>query len=83
MKIMKFYCFRHIEVTTSNGNIFVFTVKSHRDVLTSTIGFSVFQRKWATLSIGEDIVVRPYQFDINKKTLAKIILEVDFYQKKR
>jgi vesicle-fusing ATPase len=83
MKIMKFYCFRHIEVTTSNGKIFVFTVKSHRDVLTSTIGFSRFQRKWTALSIGEEIDVRPFEFDNNTQILANINLEVDFYDKKR
>jgi vesicle-fusing ATPase len=83
MKIMKFYCFRHIVVTTSKGQ-FVFTVRSHQDVIPSTIGFSRFQRKWATLSIGQDIDVRAYQFDKKfEQTLAKIILEVNFYQMKR
>ncbi|XP_046638787.1 vesicle-fusing ATPase 1-like [Daphnia pulicaria] len=73
---------KHIEVSTSNGKIFVFTVKSHRDVLTSTIGFSRFQRKWTALSIGEEIDVRPFEFDNNTQILANINLEVDFYDKK-
>jgi vesicle-fusing ATPase len=70
-------------VSTSPGQCFVFTVKSHRNVLPSTIGFSFLQRKWATLSLGQDIDVRPFEFDFNKETLATIILEVDFHDKKR
>ncbi|EFX63976.1 hypothetical protein DAPPUDRAFT_118650 [Daphnia pulex] len=73
---------KHIEVSTSSGPCFVFTVNSHKNVLPSTIGFNKLQRKWATLSFGQEIDVRPYQFDNNKQTLAKIILEVDFYHKK-
>ncbi|EFX83007.1 hypothetical protein DAPPUDRAFT_240520 [Daphnia pulex] len=74
---------KHIEVSTSSGPCFVFTVKSHKNVLPSTIGFSFLQRKWATLSIGQDIDVRPFEFDTNEHTLAKMILEVDFHDKKR
>ncbi|XP_046636023.1 vesicle-fusing ATPase 1-like [Daphnia pulicaria] len=74
---------KHIEVSTSPEQCFVFTVKSHKDVLSSTIGFSLLQRKWATLSIGQDIDVRPFEFDTNEHTLAKMILEVDFHDKKR
>ncbi|XP_046439746.1 vesicle-fusing ATPase 1-like isoform X2 [Daphnia pulex] len=74
---------KHIEVSTSSGLCFVFTVKSHKNVLPSTIGFSFLQRKWATLSIGQDIDVRPFEFDTNEHTLAKMILEVDFHDKKR
>ncbi|EFX83078.1 hypothetical protein DAPPUDRAFT_240596 [Daphnia pulex] len=74
---------KHIEVSTSPEQCFVFSVKSHKDVLQSTIGFNKLQRKWATLSIGQDIDVRPFKFDINKHTLATIILEVDFHDKKR
>ena len=70
-------------MTTSPGQCFVFTVKSHRDVPPSSIGFGLLQRKWATLSLGQDIDVRPFQFDTNQHTLANIVLEVDFLQKKR
>ncbi|EFX71294.1 hypothetical protein DAPPUDRAFT_60285 [Daphnia pulex] len=73
---------KHVEVSTSPGQCFVFTVKSHRDVPPSTIGFSLLQRKWATLSLLQDIDVRPFQFDTNQHTLANIVLEVDFLQKK-
>ena len=74
---------RHIEVTTGPGQSFVFTIKSHREVAPLSIGFSLLQRKWATLSLGQDIDVRPFQFDANQHTLANIVLEADFLQKKR
>ncbi|XP_057377840.1 vesicle-fusing ATPase 1-like [Daphnia carinata] len=73
---------KHVEVYTAPNQSFVFTIRSHRDVPPSSIGFGLLQRKWATLSLGQDIDVRPFQFDINQHTLANIVLEVDFLQKK-
>nr|CAH0108085.1 unnamed protein product [Daphnia galeata] len=73
---------KHVEICTSPGQCFVFTIKSHRDVSPNSIGFGLLQRKWATLSLGQDIEVRPFQFDTNQHTLANIVLEVDFLQKK-
>ncbi len=60
---------------------FVFNVKSNREVPRSTIWFGFLQRKWAALSIGEEIDVLPFRFDSNEHFLAKIILEVDFKKK--
>ena len=74
---------RHIEVQTMPGQTFIFTTKSHRDIPSGTVAFSLVQRKWAVLSLNQDIDVRPFTFDTNQHTLTNIILEVDFLQKKR
>ncbi|XP_078049968.1 vesicle-fusing ATPase 1 [Augochlora pura] len=75
---------RHIEVTTAPNHHFVFTVKRHHDVPRGTVGFSLPQRKWATLSLNQEIEVRPYHFNPTSSTecLCNIVLEADFLQKK-
>ena len=48
------------------------------------MGFSLPQRKWATLSLNQEIEVRPYHFNPTSSTecLCTIVLEADFLQKK-
>lgn len=77
-------CCRHIEVTTAPNYHFVFTVKTHHEIPPGTVGFSLPQRKWATLSLNQEIEVRPYHFDptSNTECLCNIVLEADFLQKK-
>lgn len=76
--------FRHIEVTTAPNCHFVFTVKTHHEISRGSVGFSLPQRKWATLSLNQEIEVRPYHFDptSNMEYLGTIVLEADFLQKK-
>jgi vesicle-fusing ATPase len=49
------------------------------------VGFSLPQRKWATLSLNQDIEVKPYHFDPTSSSeyLCTIVLEADFLQKKK
>lgn len=77
-------CYRHIEVTTAPNYHFVFTVRTHHEIPRGTVGFSLPQRKWATLSLNQEIEVRPYHFDptCNTECLCNIVLEADFLQKK-
>ncbi|XP_076162163.1 vesicle-fusing ATPase 1-like [Ptiloglossa arizonensis] len=75
---------RYIEVTTVPNNHFVFTIKRHYEVPRETVGFSLPQRKWATLSLNQEIEVQPYHFNPTSSTecLCTIVLEADFLQKK-
>ncbi|XP_025987829.1 vesicle-fusing ATPase 1 [Solenopsis invicta] len=75
---------RHIEVTTTPNHHFVFSVRTHHEIPRGTVGFSLPQRKWATLSLNQEIDVRPYHFDptSNTECLCNIVLEADFLQKK-
>lgn len=73
--------YRHIEVNTGSGH-FVFSIKSHLEVQKNCVGFSLPQRKWAFLSLNQDIDVKPYEFN-NSECLSSMILEADFMLKKR
>lgn len=48
------------------------------------VGFSLPQRKWATLSLNQEIEVRPYYLDPSSSTelLSTMVLEADFINKK-
>uniref|UniRef100_A0A8C4ZSX7 Vesicle-fusing ATPase n=1 Tax=Gadus morhua TaxID=8049 RepID=A0A8C4ZSX7_GADMO len=61
---------------------YVFTLKTHPSVAVGTIAFSLPQRKWAGLSIGQDVEVTSYKFDKSRQYVGSILLEVDFLQKK-
>ena len=72
-----------MEVRTGPGMNFVFSIKIHPEVPQGSVGFSLLQRKWATLSLNQDIELRPFYFDPNQHTLVNIVLEADFLQKKK
>lgn len=82
--IYSFAFFRYIEVSTGPGQHFVFAIEREKSVPRGGIGFSVVQRKWATLSINQDIDVKPFRFNPASATecLCNVTFEVDFLQKK-
>ncbi|XP_067869271.1 vesicle-fusing ATPase isoform X1 [Heterodontus francisci] len=73
---------QHVMVKTSPNHKFVFTVKSHTTVLPGSIAFSLPQRKWVGLSIGQEVEVSPYGFDKTKQCIGTMMIEIDFLQKK-
>ncbi|GLV44463.1 comatose [Carabus blaptoides fortunei] len=72
---------KYIEVTTGSSQHFMFAVQCHPEVPLNQVGFSLPQRKWAVLSLNQEIKVRPYPPEY-LECLSNIILEVDFLQKK-
>ncbi|XP_015906120.2 vesicle-fusing ATPase 1 [Parasteatoda tepidariorum] len=73
---------RHIEITTATNRKYVFTLRSSPAIPSGQLGFSLPMRKWAELSLNQTLEVRPYTFNPNIQYIAKIILEVDFLDKK-
>ncbi|XP_053371344.1 vesicle-fusing ATPase isoform X1 [Clarias gariepinus] len=73
---------QHVSVKTTPNHKFVFTVKSHNTVTPGTIAFSLPQRKWAGLSIGQEVEVQNYNFDKSKQCIGAMMIEIDFLQKK-
>lgn len=71
-------------MSTGPGQRFVFAIERHPDIPRNAVGFSLVQRKWATLSINQDIDVKPFSFDTRKNAecIVNVVLEVDFVQKK-
>lgn len=69
---------KHIRINTGAA-YFVFSIKSHASIPRYHIGFSLPQRKWAVLSLNQEINVDPYTPD---DYVSSITLEVDYMQKK-
>lgn len=71
-------------MSTGPGHHYVFAILRTTDIPRNNIGFSLVQRKWATLSVNQDIEVEVFRFNTSSKTecLDTITLEVDFLAKK-
>ncbi|XP_071050652.1 vesicle-fusing ATPase 1-like [Onthophagus taurus] len=70
---------KHIDVNTGSGH-FIFSIKSSYDVPKGQIGFSLPQRKWAVLSLNQDIMVQPYTEELS--CITTITIEAEFMAKK-
>lgn len=75
---------KYIDVCTGPGAHFIFAIEFSNDIPSRVIGFSLLQRKWATLSINQDLDVKPYRFEgpASQAVVCNVTLEVDFLQKK-
>nr|XP_023419132.1 vesicle-fusing ATPase isoform X1 [Cavia porcellus] len=73
---------QHVVVRTSSNHKFTFTLRTHPSVVPGSIAFSLPQRKWAGLSIGQEIEVSLYTFDKAKQCIGTMTIEIDFLQKK-
>uniref|UniRef100_A0A671XHP1 Vesicle-fusing ATPase n=1 Tax=Sparus aurata TaxID=8175 RepID=A0A671XHP1_SPAAU len=67
---------------TSRFILYVFTLRRHPSVSSGSIAFSLPQRKWAGLSIGQEVEVTDYKFDKSKQCISTMTVEIDFLQKK-
>ncbi|XP_061787634.1 vesicle-fusing ATPase-like [Nerophis lumbriciformis] len=75
----------HFEQHVTVRNVthkYVFSLTTHPSVNVGTIAFSLPQRKWAGLSIGQDVEVSNYMFDKSKQCISSMTLQIDFWQKK-
>ncbi|EHB10647.1 Vesicle-fusing ATPase, partial [Heterocephalus glaber] len=77
-----FHSSQHVVVRTSPNHRYTFTLKTHPSVVPGSIAFSLLQRKWAGLSIGQEIEVSLYTFDKAKQCIGTMTMEIDFLQKK-
>lgn len=79
----RFFC-RFIRVSTGPGQHFVFAIIKTPEVPKNSVGFSLVQRKWAAISVNQDIDVKVFRFNTSSKTefLDTVTLEVDFLAKK-
>ncbi|ELU11293.1 hypothetical protein CAPTEDRAFT_178991 [Capitella teleta] len=73
---------RHVNVKTAPNHSYVFSLKAHHSVVPGTLAFSLPQRKWAVLSLNQELTVTPFTADPRQHTLGSITLEADFLQKK-
>lgn len=71
-------------MSTGPGQHFVFSIIRTPELPKNSVGFSLVQRKWAAISVNQDIDVKVYQFVTtnNSEFLDTVTLEVDFLAKK-
>lgn len=74
--------FRHLLVKTGPAHQFVFSIKNHPSMRADEIAFAMPQRKWATLSLDQEIDAHPFTFQ-NNEYIGSITLSADFQTKKR
>lgn len=77
-----FFLYRYADISPGPGQHYIFALERTAEVPRGHIGFSLVQRKWATLSINQDIEVRPYRFDAHSDVITLVSFETDFLQKK-
>ncbi|VDP02204.1 unnamed protein product [Soboliphyme baturini] len=73
---------RYVEVKTGPAHRFIFVVKNDNKVPPGKMAFSMPQRRWAQLSLDQDLEVRPYTFDPNTQYISVVSFETSFYNKK-
>ena len=61
----------HVEVRTGAGS-FIFSLAADASIASGEIGFSMPQRKWAQLSVNQEVGVAPYTFDKNRSYVAQV-----------
>ena len=74
----------HIKVSTSPGVSYVLSTLADttNTIPRGQLGFGKVSRQWAVLSLGQDVSVAPYTFDLEKNCVSTLTVEVEFYIKK-
>jgi len=74
----------HLEIFTQPGVSYIMsTVADNSGSISSgSLGFGLTLRKWAILSLNQEIQVKPYHFDLEKNCISTLTVEVDFFNKK-
>ncbi|XP_030567970.1 vesicle-fusing ATPase 1 [Drosophila novamexicana] len=73
---------KYADISPAAGQHFIFALEKTMEVPRGYVGFSLVQRKWAMLSINQELEVRPYRFDANSDVITNVSFETDFLQKK-
>ncbi|ALC46809.1 comt, partial [Drosophila busckii] len=73
---------KYADISPGPGQHYIFALEKIVDLPRGHVGFSLVQRKWATLSINQEIDVRPYRFDASADIITLVSFETDFLQKK-
>ncbi|KAH8295288.1 hypothetical protein KR018_009597 [Drosophila ironensis] len=75
---------KYADISPGPGLHYIFALLklAGQELPSGHVGFSLVQRKWATLSINQEIDVRPYRFDASADLITLVSFETDFLQKK-
>ncbi|VDM91833.1 unnamed protein product [Onchocerca ochengi] len=72
---------KHLLVKTGPAHHFVFSVRNHPSLKTDEIAFALSQRKWAKLSLDQEVEVQQFNFN-NNQFIGSITFAADFQSKK-
>jgi len=72
----------HVKISTSPGVSYVMSTLEDGRIPRGQLGFGKNARQWAVLSLGQDLTVEQYRFDLEKNCVSTLTVEVDFYMKK-
>ncbi|KAK6038418.1 cell division protein 48 domain protein [Cooperia oncophora] len=72
---------KHVQMQTGPGHRYVFTIRNHPSMKSKEIAFAIAQRKWAVLSLDQEVLVAPFSFKSNQY-IGSITLSADFQLKK-
>ncbi|XP_064550022.1 vesicle-fusing ATPase 2 [Drosophila montana] len=73
---------KYVDISPGPGQHYIFALEKIVDLPRGHVGFSLVHRKWASLSINQEIDVRPYRFDASSDIVTSVSFETDFLQKK-
>ena len=75
---------KHILISTgqSENQQHLFSVLSNEQMLAGYVGFSMPQRKWASVDVNQDIAVSAHLPD-STKLVSSVVIAIDFYNKKK
>jgi len=72
----------HLEITTQPGMSYVMSTVADGGIPPGSLGFGLTNRKWATLSLNQEILVKPFKYDLEKSCISTLTVEIDFFNKK-
>ena len=62
---------------------YVFTLETDPGVPVGEIGFNIVQRKWAMLSLNQEVDVRPFEVQKSNMFVANITVQTKFFSPKK
>ena len=74
----------HILIASGQGENqqHLFSVNSNEQMLAGYVGFSMPQRKWASVDVNQAISVSAHRPD-SSKLVSSVVIAIDFYNKKK
>lgn len=73
---------RHVRVQTGPAHHYIFSIQNDSSVKHGEIAFGVPHRKWAVLSLDQEVRVTPFTFE-RSDYVGNIVLSADFNGKKK
>ncbi|KAI3409772.1 hypothetical protein GPALN_006148 [Globodera pallida] len=71
----------YIKVVTGPAHHYYFSLANHAGITNGEIGFSLPQRKWTNVTLGQEVQIQPFSFTPGQRIITVISLIIDFQKK--